>query len=231
MSKHHSTAVSILQEGQLAAAGQLTLFRLFWLFFLSSFLGDLIEVAFWAVTRGELVSRSSLLWGPFSLVWGLGAVILTLALHPLQGQSNLVLFGAGSLLGGGYEYLCSWFQEWAFGAQFWDYSHLPFNLNGRINLVFCLFWGLVAVAWIRVVLPFLLVWIQRIGKGRTRLITGVLAVFLLLNTALSAAALIRMEQRQRDVPASGPVQVFLDQRFPDQRLQARYPYMHLLPGD
>ncbi|HIT31614.1 MAG TPA: putative ABC transporter permease [Candidatus Enterenecus stercoripullorum] len=229
MSKSNA-AVEVLREGQNAAAKQITLFRLFWLFLLSSFLGDLIEVVFWAVTRGELVSRSSLLWGPFSLVWGLGAVVLTLALHPLQGQNNLVVFFAGSLLGGGYEYLCSWFQEWAFGAYFWDYSHLPFNLNGRINLVFCLLWGLAAVAWVRVVLPGFIVWIDRIQRGRTRVLTGLLAAFLLVSTAVSAAALIRMHQRQEAIPASNPVQVFLDERFPDQRLQDRYPYMGLTGG-
>lgn len=222
-----NAAAQALQEGQLTATKQLTLFRLFWLFLLSSFLGDLIEVAFWAVTRGELVSRSSLLWGPFGLVWGLGAVVLTLALHPLQTQGNLMLFAAGSLLGGGYEYLCSWFQEWAFGAYFWDYSHLPFNLNGRINLVFCLFWGLAAIAWIRVVLPLFCLWIDRIQKGRTRAFTGLLAVFFLINATISAAALVRMNQRQQGIPASNPVQVFLDERFPDQRLHDRYPYMGL----
>lgn len=223
-----NAAVQALRAGQLAAARQITLFRLFWLFVLSSVLGNFVEVAFWALTRGELVSRSSLLWGPFSLVWGLGAVVLTLALHPLRGQGNLVIFTAGTLLGGGYEYLCSWFQEWAFGACFWDYSHLPFNLNGRINLIFCLFWGLAAVAWMRAILPLLLLWIDRVHQGRTRLLTGLLAGFLLYATILSAAALVRMNQRQRGVPASGPVEAFLDQHFPDERLQERYPYMHLL---
>ena len=140
------------------------------------------------------------------------------------------MFFAGSLLGGGYEYLCSWFQEWAFGAYFWDYSHLPFNLNGRINLVFCLLWGLAAVAWVRVVLPGFIVWIDRIQRGRTRVLTGLLAAFLLVSTAVSAAALIRMHQRQEAIPASNPVQVFLDERFPDQRLQDRYPYMGLTGG-
>ena len=230
MSKFH-LAAQALREGQQTATRQLTLFRLFWLFVLSSFLGDLIEVAFWALTRGELVSRSSLLWGPFSLVWGLGAVVLTLALHPLQGQNNLVLFTAGALLGGGYEYLCAWFQEWAFGACFWDYSHLPFNLHGRVNLVFCLFWGLAAVAWIRVILPLFSLWIHRIWKGHTRLLTGLLAAFLLVSTTLSAAALIRIGQRQDGIPAYNPVQTFLDERFPDQRLQERYPYMGLIGQD
>ena len=34
-----------------------------------------------------------------------------------------------------YEYLCSVFTEIVFGAVFWDYSALPFNLGGRINPV------------------------------------------------------------------------------------------------
>ena len=140
--KEAAKAADIQAEG-------LSVYRVFWLFLMASFLGDMIEVAFWLVTRGELVSRSSLVYGPFSLVWGLGAVLLTLVFYRLQDQGNVQIFLLGTALGGVYEYICSWFQEWAFGVCFWDYSHLPFNLNGRINLVFCLFWGAVAVLWVR----------------------------------------------------------------------------------
>ena len=59
----------------------------------------------------------------------------------------------GTLLGGAYEYLCSVFTEIVFGAVFWDYSALPFNLGGRINLLYCFFWGLAAVAWFKVLFP------------------------------------------------------------------------------
>lgn len=222
---------AVLSFGHTRTAQQVTLFRLFWLFVLASLLGDLAETVFWLITRGELISRSSLIYGPFSLVWGLGAVLLTLVLHPLTGRNNLILFTAGTLLGGAYEYLCSWFQEWAFGVCFWDYSHLPFNLNGRVNLVFCLFWGVAAVIWIRLLLPVLCRFIDRIPRDHARRLTAALAVFLVFSTVISAAALVRMDQRRAGVPASGPAAIYLDEHYPDQRLRDRYPNMGLLPPD
>lgn len=225
------TSAACLQQGRALATERLTCFRLFWLFVLAGFLGDWIEVVFWLLTRGELTSRSSLVYGPFSLVWGLGAVVLTLALHPIAGRSAPVLFAAGAVLGGGYEYLCSWFQERVFGVYFWDYSHLPFNLNGRINLIFCLFWGLAAVAWVRVACPLLCLLIDRIPRRLARQLTIVLLAFLIFSTTVSAAALVRMEQRRAGVPASNPIALCLDERFPDQRLYDRYPSMGLPRSD
>lgn len=211
-----------------AYAGTLTAYRLFWLFLIASFLGDLIEVAFWLLTRGELISRSSLVYGPFSLVWGFGAVLLTLVFRRMEDQGGVQIFLLGAALGGVYEYICSWFQEWAFGVCFWDYSHLPLNLNGRINLVFCLFWGAVAVLWVRLAYPALCWLIEVIPREMGRRIAGVMAVFLIFSTALSAAALYRMDQRRDGVPAGSAVEVFLDERFPDSRLRARYPNMGFL---
>ena len=183
-------AKAAAQAAEVQAEG-LSVYRVFWLFLMASFLGDLIEVVFWLVTRGELISRSSLVYGPFSLVWGFGAVLLTLVFHKLQDQGNIQIFLLGTALGGVYEYICSWFQEWAFGVCFWDYSHLPFNLNGRINLVFCLFWGAVAVLWVRLVYPGLCRLISAIPRRVGKKLAAVMAVFLAVSTVLSAAALYR----------------------------------------
>ena len=58
------TAVLDPKERTEEAAGAqvmpLTAYRVFWLFLIAGFVGDLIEVAFWLLTRGELISRSSL---------------------------------------------------------------------------------------------------------------------------------------------------------------------------
>ena len=59
----------------------LTLYWVFWLFLIAGVAGDLVEIVFWLVTRGELTSRSSLIYGQFSIVWGAGAVLLTLVFH------------------------------------------------------------------------------------------------------------------------------------------------------
>lgn len=211
-----------------AAARPLTPYRVFWLFLIAGVAGDLIEVVFWLLTRGEIISRSSLVYGPFSLVWGLGAVLLTLAFHRMDDQSTARIILAGTVLGGVYEYICSWVQEALFGACFWDYRHLPFNLDGGVNLVFSLFWGLAALVWVRAAYPALCLLIDRVPRPRGRRMVRAAALFLACSTALSAAALCRMDQRRRDVPAAGVVSRFLDEAYPDSVLKERYPNMGIL---
>lgn len=211
-----------------AAARPLTMYRVLWLFLIAGFAGDLIEVVFWLITRRELISRSSLVYGPFSLVWGLAAVLLTLVFHRMDDRSGGRIFMIGTVLGGLYEYICSWVQEVFFGACFWDYRHLPLNIHGRVNLVFCLFWGFAALAWVRLLYPALCVFIDRVPRQRGGQIVRVAALFLVCSTVLSAAALFRMDQRRRNVPASGTVTRFLDEAYPDSMLRARYPNMGIL---
>lgn len=210
-----------------AAARPLTPYRVFWLFLIAGVAGDWIEVVFWLLTRGELISRSSLVYGPFSLVWAMGAVLLTLAFHRMDDRSPARIILAGTVLGGAYEYICSWIQEVLFGACFWDYRHLPFNLNGRVNLVFCLFWGLAALV-VRAAYPALCLLIDRVPLPQGKRMVRAAALFLACSTALSAAALCRMDQRRRDVPASGVVSQFLDETYPDSVLKERYPNMGIL---
>lgn len=216
------------EEAREAAAKPLTGYRIFWLFLIAGVAGDFIEVVFWLVTRGELISRSSLVYGPFSLVWGLGAVLLTLAFYRMDDQSTARIVLTGAVLGGAYEYICSWVQEILFGACFWDYRHLPFNLNGRVNFVFCLFWGVAALVWVRIIFPALCVFIDRIPRQQGKRMVKATALFLACTTLLSAAALCRMEQRRNGVTASGALIQFLDDTYPDSWLKERYPNMGIV---
>ena len=216
------------EEVKAAAANPLTVYRVFWLFLIAGFAGDLIEVVFWWVTRGELISRSSLLYGPFSLVWGLAAVLLTLVFRRMDDQGAVQIVLVGTVLGGVYEYICSWLQEALFGACFWDYRYLPLNLNGRINLVFCLFWGFAALVWERLFFPAMCALIDRVPRQTGRRAASAAAVLLICSTVLSAAALYRMNQRRAGVPAMGAVTRFLDKTYPDSRLKDRYPNMGIL---
>lgn len=52
------------------------------------------------------------------------------------------IFLVTAILGGVTEYIGSYAQEKLFGTISWDYSHLPFNLNGRTSLLHCTYWGI-----------------------------------------------------------------------------------------
>ena len=85
-------------------------------------IGDLVETVFCRITIGRWMSRSSVVWGPFSIVWGLGFALFTAILYQHRKKSDSFLFIAGTVLGGAFEYLCSVFTEMVFGTIFWDYS-------------------------------------------------------------------------------------------------------------
>ena len=126
-------------------------------------------------------------------------------------------------LGGAYEYICSVFTEMVFGKVFWDYSHLRFNLGGRINLLYCFFWGIAAVVWIKGIYPVISKWIEKIPVKIGKILTWFVIIFMCCNIVVSSLALIRSTQRSQGVPAEQKWQKVLDERFDDERLERIYP--------
>lgn len=203
-------------------------YKLFWIFFLAAFIGCAIETIFMLINWGQLQNRSGLLYGSFSLVWGLGAVLFTLLFQRAGGWSGLGLFLVGAVSGAGYEYACSWLQEALFGASFWDYSHLPLNINGRVNLIFSLAWGLAAIVWVRGLYPRLCRLVERIPNRMGKPLTMVVCLLLAADVGVTSMALGRMNARQRDVPPRNAVEVFLDTHFSDQRLHQAFSTLKLV---
>lgn len=205
-------------------------YKLVWLFLIGAFLGDITETVFCFVVGGELMSRSSVVYGPFSIVWGLGCVFLTALLYQYRNHSDRYIFLFGTVVGGAYEYLCSLFTEIVFGTVFWDYSGIPFNLGGRINLLYCFFWGIAAVVWIKMLYPVFSKWIERIPKKKGIVLTWILIVLMSVNMLISAMALGRYSERNKkeegavqNVTVENAVDAFLDEHFPDERMERIYP--------
>lgn len=217
------------RSGTRQAPGGIGWYELFFLFLSSAFLGDCFETVFVFLGSGIWMSRSSLLFAPLSLVWGTGAVLMTLVLPPLARRGNALLFAGGVVLGGGFEYLISWVLEQATGRLFWDYSHIPLNLAGRTNLWYALFWGAAGVFWVRAAVPWLLGQLRRFPRSAGRGLALAAAALLTLDMALSAAALLRMEERSRELMPSNAVEQALDVWYTDARLEQRYQNMQL-PG-
>lgn len=199
-------------------------YKLFLLFVIGAFLGDVTETIFCRITAGEWMSRSSLVWGPFSIVWGLAIALVTLLMYRYKDKSASWLFVAGTLLGGAYEYLCSVFTELVFGAVFWDYSKIPFNLGGRINLLYCFFWGFAAVAWFRGLYPILARWIAKIPPRPGKAVVWLLIAFMSVNMAVSGLALARYSARAAGEPADAAWEQYMDAHYGDDVMERIYPY-------
>ena len=201
--------------------------KLVWVFLVSSFLGAMIEMVYCRAVGGTWMNRSSVLYGAFSFVWGFGAVVLTVVLQRFAGKPDRYVFLAGFVVGGAYEYLCSVFTELVFGTVFWDYSEMPLNIGGRTNVLFCIFWGLLSVLWIKVLYPPMDRYIEQVPPLTGKILTWVIVCAMVFNGLLTAGAMVRYTERQTDPEPDSFIEAFLDERYDDDWMEHRWPNMTL----
>lgn len=194
-------------------------YKLFWVFFMGCFGGVVVEEIFCLVTRGYLESRVGLIYGPFNLVYGFGALALNIFLYKYRNRSKIYAFLGGMIIGSIIEYYCSYFQELIFGSVSWDYSNLPFNLDGRICLLYSIFWGFLGVLWIKEVYPRMAKLILKIPNSFGKVLTWCLLMFMIFNSIMSGATVYRWYQRVQDTPAHTDFERWIDERYPDQRME------------
>ena len=197
----------------------INLYKLLLVCFVGSFAGVVVEVLWCLVRNGYIESRAGLVYGPFNLLYGAGAVVLTLALYRYRNRGYLLSFLGGMIVGSVVEYVCSWGQEALFGSRSWDYSNIPFNLNGRICLLYSVFWGVLGVLWIKDLYPRMAKWILKIPNKAGKILTWCLTAFLVVNAVVTCVAVARWSQRVQGEPASSNFWSFVDERFPDERME------------
>lgn len=227
--KKTSAADSFSSESSAVFASGCSFHKIVWLFLIGAFLGDITETIYCRITGGVWMSRSSVVWGPFSIVWGLAIAAATLLLHRYRDKSDGFLFLVGTFLGGAYEYICSVFTELVFGKIFWDYSTYPLNLGGRINLLYCFFWGIAAVIWIKALYPAISKPIEKIPVKPGKILTYVFIIFMSVNMIVSGLALMRSTERSNGIPATSAWQQLMDEYYDDATLQQIYP--NAMPTD
>lgn len=211
-------------QGESFARG-LNAYKLLLICYIGSFLGVIIELAWCLLNRGYLEGRAGLVYGPFNLLYGAGAVALTVTLYSFRNRGKWLSFLGGMLVGSVVEYVCSWAQEAAFGSRSWDYSHMPFNLNGRICLLYSVFWGLLGVLWVKNIYPRMAKYILRIPNRFGRALTIALTVFFVINAIVSIIALYRWSQRVGGIEPSNAFWSFIDSRFTNERMSKIYANM------
>lgn len=117
--------------------------RWLWFFYLYSFLGFLLEVAFARVSGHPKRDRKCLILLPLCPVYGLGAcLILWLA---SLGDGPLWVALSGGLAATAAELALGAFYRFVLGVRFWDYEGFPGSLGGLVCPVFSLCWTALAL--------------------------------------------------------------------------------------
>lgn len=169
-----------------------SIWRIFAYFIIYSILGYIVETIYGIVTTGRWESRQSFLYGPFCAIYGAGAVAM-LALLQYFNQNYKKLFVGGVIIGSTIEYVVSLYGEKVLNVKWWDYSDLPFNINGRISLMYAFFWGILAICLVIYINPrvdnFINWIISKISIKKLKVITLTVIILMFIDNTITGYAL------------------------------------------
>ena len=87
-------------------------------------------------------------------IYGVGAVII-LVFSRYFNKNNFTLFLGGYAIGSMTEYLISFLVEVILQTKWWDYTNYVLNVNGRVCLLYSIFWGILTIILVKKFNPFL----------------------------------------------------------------------------
>lgn len=221
---------------------KLNYFNLFWVFFVCSVLGLILEEVWHMVVVDPCVyqDRAGMLFGPFSPIYGFGAVLMTMALNRFYKKNPLIIFLVSALIGGAFEVFVGWFMQTSFGVVSWSYSHIrlfgmpdPIAVltGGRTCTPFACMWGLGGLIWIKVLLPRLLKLINMIPWKRRYSATVILTAVMLIDGVMTLQSLDYWYQRVNGTVRNIPVAQFYDKHFDNEYMENRFQSMTMSPKD
>ena len=212
---------------------QLDLFNLFWVFVVCCVLGLVIETVyhFVVVDPGHYQNRTGMLYGPFSPIYGFGAVLMTIALNRFHKAPLIVVFLVSAVIGGAFEYLVSWFLQFAFGIVAWDYTGTFLSIDGRTNGMFMAMWGVLGCVWVKLLLPRMLKLVNLIPWNWRYSLTTVCAVLMLVNGFMTLASLDCWYQREDGKQPQNALEQFCAEHYDNQFMQDHFQSMSINPDN
>lgn len=204
---------------------------LIWVFLISCTLGFAVEVTYTYFTKGHYVNKQGMLYGPFKPIYGFGGVMFTLIFYKVRHYRSYVLFILGAVTGSFYEYFCSYLQEVLFKSRSWNYTKFKYDINGRINPTHALYWGLLAMLFIKLLLPVIILLVTKMPLKIQKPVAILVALFMIVNMFLSACAVMRQVKRIEQLPPKNTFEHFLDKHYDDTRIRETFTHMKFVYVD
>ena len=215
---------------------ELNFFNLFWIFVVACIAGLIVEVIWHMVVvePGVYQDRAGLLYGPFSPIYGVGAVLMTIALNRFHDKNAILIFLVSAVIGGAFEFFVSWFMEVAFGIVAWDYSGTFLNIGGRTNFMFMCMWGVLGLLWVKFATPLLLKLVNKIPWNWRYIVTSVCTLLMVIDCVLTLAALDCWYERAAgtmDYDNPTAIVEFCNENYDDEFMENRFQSMTMNPDN
>lgn len=165
----------------------------FMIFFLSAFIGYFLEV-FWVYLGSKKIVNRGFLCGPIIPIYGFGAVLILFCLFRYY-DDPIVVFVFGMIITSALEYFVSFLMEKLFSNKWWDYSDIPYNLNGRICLRNSFAFGILSLVIIYLITPLFAVIFQLLSFKTWMVIAIILFIILVIDLIYSCYIAYNLRNR------------------------------------
>lgn len=171
-------------------------------FIILSILGWIMEVVLQLVQKHKFTNRGFLI-GPYCPIYGCGGLLIALSLTRLK-EYPVALFSMAILISGVLEYLTSYIMEKIFNARWWDYSNNKFNINGRVCLETIIPFGLLGVALVYFINPFILDNLNRLPSNVLNIIAIGLAILFVADLIVSLNIILNVRKATKKFDQENP---------------------------
>ncbi|MGL5417766.1 MAG: putative ABC transporter permease [Clostridium sp.] len=204
---------------------EINFYKIIWLFIVGSVLGFIVETLWCFIKNGYFQNRQGLIYGPFIPVYGIAFALCAVILYRFAHKRGSLIFLVSGILGGIFEYCCSWGQQFLTGTVSWDYTKAAFSIGGRTSIQYCVFWGVLGVFFIKEVYPLFNKFFNYFSPKKIKIITYICIILMVPNILISTLAVRREVARMNHIPATNAVDRFLDKHYPDSYLKKVFPNM------
>lgn len=200
----------------------ITYSNLFWLFLGGSLLGVLLEGIFCVFCYGHWETHTVAVWGPFCIIYGIGAVVLYVGAVLLEKQNNLIQFIAFALITTTIEYFCGALLKYGLRMRAWDYRNACLNIEGLVCLKFTVAWGLAGVVFAKWGVPALKLVFSKMNGIGWHIACICLSIFMAVNLLVTAACIVRWSHRHQGIAPRNQMDQYIDETWDDSRMEKRF---------
>ena len=162
-----------------------------WIYY--SFIGGIVEVIGFFISNKKLALDRGFLIGPIIPIFGFGSLLI-IWLVPVD-VNIFVLFASCVFICGLLEFIVSYFMEKIFKLRWWDYSSKRFNIDGRIELINCLLFGVGGVIIIKFLQPLFNSYIYSIPNYVVYLSTILLFILVFVDFIISCIGAFSLKSK------------------------------------
>lgn len=166
------------------------------LFLFYSFLGWIIEVTNFLITRKKFINRGFLI-GPYCPIYGVGSLLVISFLKDYLSRP-FGLFVMSIVICSLIEYFGSLFMEKIFHTRWWDYSSKKFNINGRICLETMIPFGIGCLLIMYYINPFISNLLLKANTLFINILAIILGIFFLIDFILSFIIIFKFRTFSKD---------------------------------